>query len=341
VSLRCNAALLLALTLVSSAALANTKIVRRASAMGTGVTLTIWGNDEVKAARAASAAFAELNRVDTVMSSWLGTSDVSIINASEPGSAVHVGDEVFSVIELAIDAAKKTGGAFDITVGGFRGLWKFDEDLDKSIPTAAEIKKRVALVDWRQIRLDSKAKTVSLAKPGMRITLGGIAKGHAVDRAVKLLRDRGIKDFILQAGGDLYVSGSKGPKPWTVGIRDPRGPREDVPFASVSIADATFSTSGDYERGFVKNGVRYHHILDPETGRPAKRSRSVTVLAKRAVTADIWSTALFVIGHKRGLKLVESMPNIEAVFVDPANKVHISSGLEGKLVIHHPPTAGI
>jgi len=161
-----------------------------------------------------------------------------------------------------------------------------------------------------------------------------------VDRAVALMRARGLVDFIVQAGGDLYVSGRHGDRPWRVGIRDPRGPR-DAFFAAADVEDHTFSTSGDYERFTIKDGRRYHHIIDPRTGYPATGARSVTIMAKDGITAEILSKTLFIWGPERGMKLIERLPDVEAVIVGTDNKVSVSSGLAGKLVLVHPPTDGI
>ena len=315
-------------------------MVRSAKAMGTRVTVSLWTDDQTAAAKAAAAVFEEFERVDRLMTSWLDTSDVSRINAAAGKRAVEVDDEVLGVIVRAQEMAATSGGAFDITVGAFRGLWKFDQDRDGSIPASADVKARLPLVGYRSLKVDRRKKQVELTRAGMRITLGGIAKGYAVDRSVALLHKLGFVDFILQAGGDLYVSGQRGDRKWRVGIRDPRG-AADATFAIAAIQDQTFSTSGDYERSVVKDGVRYHHILDPRTGNPATRCRSVTVLAKDALTADAWSTALFVMGVQRGLKLVERTKGIEAVFVDAQNKVKVSSGLKDKVWLHKQPTAGI
>lgn len=315
------------------------KVTRADKVMGTIVQVTFWTDDEERAAKAAAAVFAEFHRIDKVMTTWLPDSEVSQVNAAAGGKAVKVSAEVMSVLSAAQAVSKQSKGAFDISVGAFKGLWKFDQDLDGSIPTEADVKARRRLVDYRQIALDAKQSTARLKKKGMQITLGGIAKGYAVDRAVAMLRAAGFVDFLLQAGGDLYVSGKKGAKSWVVGIRDPRGERSES-FAVAQISNKTFSTSGDYERGFVLGGVRYHHILDPKTGSPANRSRSVTVMADDALTADAWSTALFVMGVKDGMKLVEATPNLDAVFVDADNKVHISSGLTGKVYLQAQPTPG-
>jgi len=169
--------------------------------------------------------------------------------------------------------------------------------------------------------------------------LGGIGKGYGVDRAVALLVAAGLTDFMVQAGGDLYVAGQRGDRPWRVGIRDPRGTR-DAFFAAAEVSDGTFSTSGDYERFFIEDGVRYHHILDPDAGRPARGTRSVTIMAKDAMTADALSTGLFILGAKRGLEIVERLPGVGAVIVDAANEVHISSRLKDKVKVFKPPTPG-
>jgi thiamine biosynthesis lipoprotein len=237
--------------------------------------------------------------------------------------------------------SKRSGGVFDITVGGFKGLWKFDEDMDGSLPDAAEVQKRLALIGWKHVILDPAKHTVFLDKKGMQITLGGIAKGYAVDKCAALLVERGFKDFMVQAGGDMYVSGTKGDRPWMVAIRDPRGPK-DSQFAYAPIADHSFSTSGDYERGFVKDGKRYHHILDPRTGQPATASRSVTIRAKDAFTADAWSKVMFIYGWREGMKIIqrEKLTDFEVVWVDDKNEIHMTDGIKKELLIQRPPTPG-
>lgn len=316
------------------------KWVYSGQAMGTVVQITFWHDDEAAAAAAAGLVFDEMKRLDRVMTTWIPESEVSQVNTAAGVSAVKVSDETYLVIERAVEMSRRSGGVFDITVGAFKGLWKFDEDMDGTLPAPAEVTERRRLVNWRDIVLDKKARTVKLRRKGMSITLGGIAKGYAVDKCAALLRDKGFVDFILQAGGDMYVSGKKDVQPWVVGIRDPRGAR-DAMFALAPIEDHSFSTSGDYERGFVKDGVRYHHILDPRTAFPANASRSVTVMAKDAFTADAWSKVLFILGWKKAMPLVEQMKDFEAVFVDPENQVHVSSGLRDKLKILRPPTPGV
>jgi thiamine biosynthesis lipoprotein len=336
-----GAAAVLAISAPAAADPANPNFVAHHSdkAMGTIVNVTLWTDDEIAAAKAAQKVFDEFRRIDALMTTWGDTSDVARINAAAGSTAVKVAPEVFMIIERAQSIARQTAGAFDITVGAFRGVWKFDEDRDGTIPSRAEVDARRKLVNYRWIELNKRKRTVKLKKKGMQITLGGIAKGYAVDRAVAVLHELGFVDFIVQAGGDLYAAGRRGDRPWRVGIRDPRGAR-DATFAVADIENWTFSTAGDYERAVVVDGVRYHHILDPKTGYPAMRSRSVTVMAKDCLTADAWDTALFVIGHDQGMKLVEKLPDLEAVFVDGANAVHISSGLQQAVRIYKKPSDG-
>lgn len=316
------------------------KLVHTSKAMGTAVQITIWSDDEDAAARGAQAAFAEMDRLDHLMTTWTPDSEVSRINAAAGKAAVAVSPETFAVIARAVETSRTSRGLFDITVGVYAGLWKFDEDMDGTLPDPADVEARRKLVNWRDIVLDKKRRTVKLRRKGMKITLGGIAKGYAVDRAARLLVEAGLSDFILQVGGDMYVSGKKGATPWVVGIRDPRGAR-DHSFAVAPVEDRAFSTSGDYERGFVKDGVRYHHILDPRTAQPARATRSVTVLARDAFTADAWSKVLFILGPEKAMPLVERTRDLEAVFVDADNQVHVSSGLSGRLKILSPPTPGL
>jgi thiamine biosynthesis lipoprotein len=170
----------------------------------------------------------------------------------------------------------------------------------------------------------------------MRIHLGGIGKGYALDRAVAQLRAEGFDDFLLQAGGDMYASGTNNGAPWKLGIADPRG--DHAAFAAVTVRNQTFSTSGDYERSFIKDGVRYHHLLDPDRGEPARGCRSVTIVADRAVIADVLSTGVFIMGPADGMGLIERLPNVEGVIVTDRNEVLISSGLKGVVERRGTPT---
>jgi thiamine biosynthesis lipoprotein len=311
------------------------------AAMGTSIEMKLWTDRGETAARAAmNDALAEIQRLETMMTTWKETSEVSRINAAAGDKAVTVSDELLDVLEGARRIHDESKGVFDISFYGLKGLWRFDQDLVAEIPKEADVKARLPLVDGSKIELDRKAKTVRLPTKGMAINLGGIAKGYAVDRATAVLAKEGFTDVVVQAGGDLMVKGRKGQDPWRVGIRDPRGPADDF-FAVAPITDASFSTAGDYERFFIKDGVRYHHILDPRTGKPATACRSVTVFAKDALTADELDDAIFILGPEEGLKLLDKHPGAGAVVVDKDNKVHISDNLKTIITIVHAPTGGV
>lgn len=281
------------------------------------------------------------------MTTWTLDSEVSRINAAAgSGKPVRIGGETFDVLKHALWIADRSEGAFDITVGAFKGLWKFDEDNDGTLPSDSAVKQRLRLVDYHDVILDPRQSSVALRRPGQQITLGGIAKGYIVDRAVAVLRTDGFKDFLVQAGGDLYAAGQRGDRPWRVGVQDPRAARSDgkaadASFAMITLSDAAFNTSGDYERFIIKDGKRYHHILDPRTGYPVAHTRSVTVLAPSSFLADTLDTALFVMGTEKGLAFAKSLPAVEVLIVDGDNQVHTTPGLAGKLTLLHAPTDGI
>jgi thiamine biosynthesis lipoprotein len=245
--------------------------------------------------------------------------------------------DVREVLTTARQISEWTGGKFDVTFGALSGLWKFDHDRDNTVPDMHAVRSRLPLIDYRAIQINDAAGTVFLPRKGMSIHLGGIGKGYAVDRAVDTLRLRGFRAFMVQSGGDIYVSGLKEGRPWRLGIQDPRGPASRS-FAELDLSDGTFSTSGDYERAFIKDGRRYHHILDPATGEPARGTRSVTIVTRRAVLADGLSTGVFILGPDAGMALIERLPDVEGVIVSDRNEVLISSGLRDKVKIVAPPT---
>ena len=312
--------------------------------MGTEAVFTAWTNDVPKAEEAFAAAYAEIRRLEELMTDWerpgQPLSDVVRINAAAgTKQAVHVSDETMQVILASLDMSRRSEGAFDITYAAMRGLWKFDEDLDKRIPPADEIERRRKLINYRDLVIDEKKHTVRLRRAGMKVGLGGIAKGYAVDRCADVLRQHGLQDFMVQAGGDLFVSGQKGNAHWMVGVRDPRGgPRAII--AKMPIKNHAFSTAGDYERAFVLDGKRYHHIIDPKTGYPATASRGVTIFAPTAFLADALDDAVFILGPERDMALVDSYPGCSAMIVDASNKVWVSKSLDGQLERTGQPSEG-
>jgi len=320
------------------------KVERKDSAMGTSLQFIAYTNEQVDRAHAdiaIDAAIAEMRRLEAILSEWRDDSEVGRINA-QAGQWVRVGPETAEVIEKSRWIGRLSEGTFDITFQAMSGVWRFGsaQAASPTVPSAAEVRKLRALIDYRKVELDAKASRVRIPK-GRKIGLGGIAKGYIVDRAVAVLRRAGLRAFLVQAGGDLYGAGRKPDgSPWISGIQDPRAPR-GVFFATLELENHAFSTAGDYERAFVLDGKRYHHIIDPRTGYPATASRSVTVHAPDAMTADMIDDAVFILGPEKGLKLAASLPDVGVVMVDSSNKVWVSPSLQGKVHMTQQPTDGI
>ena len=310
--------------------------------MGSEVRVTVWTSNEAAAHTSMTTVFAEFDRLDALLSVWKPGSDVLRLNAAAGRAPVAVSSETREVLQHAQQTSEWTNGKFDVTFGALADVWKFDHDQDNRVPATAEIAARLPLIDYTAINIDEAAGTAYISRPGMRIHLGGIGKGYAVDRAAALLRREGFPNFMIQAGGDLYAAGLVEGGPWLLGVHDPRGrATEGAPndsFATIDLSDATLSTSGDYERFFIKDGQRYHHLLDPDTGQPARGCVSVTIVAKTATMADALSTGVFILGPEKGLALVERLQDVEAVIVTADNQVLISSGLQGRVRVAHPPT---
>jgi thiamine biosynthesis lipoprotein len=284
------------------------------------------------------AAGEEIRRIEALMTTWRPDSELSRVNAAAGHDKVVVSPETFEVVEAAIHTSEISEGTFDITFESLHGLWKFDQDLDPHPPTPAAVKALLPRVGYHHVHLDAANRTVFLDQVGTKISLGGIAKGYAVDKAAAVLEHAGLTSFFVQAGGDLYTRGNKPDgTPWSAGVRDPRGP-EGSYFALLHVSDHAFSTAGDYERSYVVGGKRYHHIIDPRTGYPATATRSVTIWAKTALTADEIDDAVFILGPEKGLALVESLDGVGAVIVDAHNKVWVSKRLLGSLELLRQPT---
>ena len=320
----------------TSGSRASRQIVERSRlSMGSELRVTAAVSSEPDTLRAFEKVFDEFDRLDRLLSVWHADSDVSRINADAGRTPVQVSRETIEVLRTAKQVGEWTGGKFDVTFGALSGLWKFDHDQDNQIPRPADVRARLPDIAIEAVELNMDRGTVFLPRQGMRLHLGGIGKGYAVDRAAAILRAGGISDFLIQAGGDLYASGSRDDRPWRAAIRDPRADRS---FAALNLRDETFSTSGDYERFFIRDGRRYHHILDPDSGEPARGCRSVTIVARQATLADALSTGVFVLGPQAGMTLIEKLPDVEGVIVTDRNTVMVSTGLMERLERLHPPT---
>ncbi len=287
-------------------------------------------------AGAADAVFTIFDEAGEQLSEWKDSSPLSAVNR-KAGEPVRVPADLLALAQRGVELGAATDGAFDITWAALWGVWDFRAKTP-AVPDSKLIEERRARVDYRKVVVDASAGTLAIA-PGQTVGLGGIAKGWTLDKAAGELRARGISDFLLTAGGQVVAGGSKGGAPWRVGIRDPRGAADDF-FAIVSVKDLSVSTSGDYERCFVADGLLYHHILDPRTGRPARGLRSVTVVSPDATVADALSTALFVMGPERAKALVTSRSDVEAVLVLDDGSWWKSPGLSGFQLAHEPKPEG-
>jgi thiamine biosynthesis lipoprotein len=300
--------------------------------MGTRMSINVFVGDgaPADAGAAIEAASAEIERIEQIMSEWRPTSELSQLNDAAGGAMRPLSPELYEVLQRSKEIAELTGGAFDPTFYAVGQLWKFEPGARP--PTREAVTAKLPLVDWRQIELDPATRSGRLAKPGMKVGLGAIAKGYAVDRASNLLKERGFPDHIVEGGGDTYVSGTKGDKGWMVGIQRPDGPGS---IAAIPARDRAVVTSGDYQRFIDYEGVRYSHIFDPRTGFPVPHDRSlqsVTILAPNATDADAFATAVAVMGETEGLAFARSRPGVDAFLVLPDGSHRLTPDLEKILV---------
>lgn len=265
--------------------------------MGTLVEMKIMAEDVSAAKAAMYEAFIEMSRVEHLLSAHIEESEIARVNAHASQQPVPVSAETFAILERAISFSEKCDGMFDISIGAVSEVWGFNEEnREIQVPATDTLDSLLTQVDYRAIELNPTDTTVVLAKPGAKLDLGGIAKGYAIDRAAAVLKQLGVKHFMINAGGDIFAGGSKyGDIKWSVGVKHPRQP--DELFAKMEMEDYAVATSGDYERYAMIDGKRYHHILNPQTGYPSRHCQSVTVVAPTAEIADALATYLFVVGY--------------------------------------------
>jgi thiamine biosynthesis lipoprotein len=290
--------------------------------MGTEVRVYLWTDDEEDGRRAMEAVFDEVQRINRLMSTYIDDSEISIVNREAAAGPVVIGDELFRLIQRSLDISVLTLGAFDITYDSVGQHYDFRL---RQRPDANTVESAREYIDYRYVQLDSAADSVLFLKEGVRINLGGIAKGYAVERGIDILRLRGVRHAIVTAGGDSRLLGDRRGRPWMVGIRDPGD--EQLVAISVPLVDEAISTSGDYERFFIEDGIRYHHIIQPSSGEPASGVRSATVIGPDAVMTDALSTSVFVMGVSQGLTLIATLPDYESIVIDAKDNVYYSDGL--------------
>ncbi len=296
---------------------------REEAIMGTRVAVQLWATDPQLAERAIGAVMADMRRTDQLMSTYKPESQLSQVNAHAYERPVQVDADIIDVVEKSLEYSRLSDGAFDVTYASVGYLYDYRAHVH---PTDSQIAAALQAVDYRQLRVDREARTIRFLRPGMRIDLGGIAKGWAVDRGVEILRALGIEHAMVNAGGDTRLLGDRLGKPWIVGIRDPR--KEGAVVTRIPLEDEALSTSGDYERFFEEDGVRYHHILVPGTGKSPGAVRSVTIIAPTATRTDGLTKPVFILGVERGMEFVQRVGGVEAVIVDNEGRIFYSPGLE-------------
>lgn len=260
-------------------------------------------------------------------------SEVEAINENAGKGPVKVSDDTFYVIQTGVEYTKLSDGRFDITVGPLVKEWNIGFE-NARVPSRKEIEDALALIGIEDIRLNEKEKTVELLREGMKIDLGGIAKGYAGDMVKNTLKDMGYSSSIINLGGNLLCNGSKlDGSDFKIGVRDPYGKNNDYA-GIISMSDRAVVTSGTYERNFTEDGVLYHHILDTNTGFPVENNLgSVTIVTELSVIADALSTGVFALGLEEGMRFVESLDSVEAIFITEDKKIYLTEGIEDSFVL--------
>src|SRR5688572_18864193 len=298
-------------------------ITRSEPSMGTRCSVELWSDDKAAGEAAMTSVFDDMKRIDRLMSTWKEDTEVSRVNREGSKHPVKISPELFRLLQVSVEYSELTQGAFDITYASVGYLYDFKKGVH---PDQKAIDEALPGINWRHMILDAKATTVFFTQPGMRIDLGGIAKGYSVDRGIEILQKQGITRAMVNAGGDTRIIGDRFGRPWVVGVRDPD--HEGKMFLRLPLSDTAFSTSGDYERYFDENGTRFHHIIDPKTGDSARKCRSVTVISGTATRTDALTKSVFIMGAEEGIAFINTLPDVDAVAVSPDGKVTYSRGLE-------------
>ena len=297
------------------------------SIMGTEVTITVVARSHEEGEAAIDAGMAELRRLDAMMSLYKDDSEITRVNLAAGKNPVKVSPEMIEVVEHAVEISKLSGGVFDVTIGPLVVLWQMRLKEGKT-PTDGEIARVRPLVNYRNIVIDKKASTIFLKKPGMIMDFGGM-KGYTADRVADLFKKRGIDNAIIAVAGDIWVLGHREDgKPWRIGVQHPR--EHDKTLAVLDLSDKYISTSGDYERFVIKENKRYHHIIDPRTGKPSKGTISATLIGDKGAIIDPLTKVPFILGPEDGMKIVKTF-GAEAIIVDDQGKVYMTDGIKNLL----------
>ncbi|TDF34786.1 FAD:protein FMN transferase [Alteromonadaceae bacterium M269] len=290
--------------------------------MGTNIRAEVWHASDDIGQKAVLAVMQEMERINQAMSPYIESSELSQVNLKATKEPVAISQELFDLLKLSVALSEETKGAFDITFASVGFLYNYRE---QQKPSQSDVENLLSAINYEHVVLDDEQRTVFFKHPNVKIDLGGIAKGHAVDNAVKILRDMGIEHALVTAGGDTKLLGDRKGRPWIVGIKDPRKSNKQA--IVLPLENTALSTSGDYERYFEEDGQRYHHILSPQTGKSAQEVQSVSIIGERSTLNDALSTAVFVLGVVDGMNLINRTPGYDAIIIDNQRKVHYSNEL--------------
>lgn len=290
--------------------------------MGTRIHAEIWHEDAAAAGVLLDAVLAEMRRIEAQYSPYIEQSELSRLNREAGRDWVTTTPEMIELLAKSEQVSRMTGGAFDIT---YASVGRYYDYREGRRPGDDVLAAGLDAINYEFVQIDPDSRRVRFLHPLVYVDLGGIAKGYAVDRAVALLQAAGVTQASVAAGGDSRIIGDRRGEPWTVGIQDPR--REGAMAVLLPLVDTAVSTSGDYERFFEEDGIRYHHILDPSTGDSARDSWSVTILGPEATFTDGLSTSVFVLGPDKGLALINRLPGIDAIIIDAEGQLRYSDDL--------------
>jgi thiamine biosynthesis lipoprotein len=314
--------LLVPLVLLAATPLRAEWLYREDAIMGTRCVVELWAANAAQGEAAIASVFADMRRIDAMMSTYKSDSELTRVNNEGAQHPVPVSPELFDVIATSLQYSRLSKGVFDVTYASVGYLYDYR---NHQKPDDAAIIAALPSIDYRHVKLDAQARTVAFERPGMRIDLGGIAKGYAVDRGIDILKRAGFGRAMVNAGGDTRIVGDRFGKPWVIGIRDPD--QRDKVVMRIPLQDTAFSTSGDYERYFEEGGVRYHHIIDPRTGKSPHAVRSATIIASNATRTDGLSKTVFILGPKAGIDFINNQPDADAIVIAADGKVYYSKGL--------------
>lgn len=300
----------------------NRLVKRTQILLGTVVEIQIREKDQTKADNAISKAFEEIKRIDELFSTYNDKSEVWRINHSSD-TLLKIDDEIYNLLVLCDSVTKLSDGYFDVSLDNLTKLWGFSTNNPK-LPTKIEIDSVLKISGWENIRLIGNQSIIK--KKNIGFNFGAIAKGYAVDKSIEVLKNLGIKEALVNAGGDVAVIG----KGWKVGVQHPRDIKEIIKI--LELGNITVATSGDYEQYFEVEGKRYHHILNPKTGYPSNGVQSVSIINESNTFADGLATAVFILGKEKGLQLIESLKNTDAMIIDEKGEVSFSSGFSNFLI---------